>query len=560
MLFQDTLALTIDLVSRPSVTDTRGESDFAPWLASRIAGIPYFRDHPEDLVLERTGQDTKERSVLYAFVRGSGSRCVILTGHYDVVATGCYGDLEPLAFSPEALGVALAGRRDPEDPGSVRACEDLESGAFLAGRGALDMKSGLAIGLAVLERFSHAPGAEGNILFLAVPDEEGASHGMRHAAPRIAKFLAERGCTATAAINLDCAVDQGEGEAGRLVFLGSVGKLLPFVHFVGRPSHAGAPFDGVNPAILAAAFALRAESGTESLGEMVEAPPPPPTILYLREMRETYDVTTPRSVFCALNVLSHWRSPEEVLESVSKLALEAMNEAVDRLRARAALHAQRTGFVFDITCPAPEVLDLHELSIRSPGERESAWFGTKRSVVSGHDAGGKGAAATEGMQDRTEQGAGTGGDPVLECARIVDERARLSGIEGPVAIVGFAPPYYPVASVDHQRDAKFLAMLRETARAVESESGLSIRMASFFPGISDMSYLAPADGPDQARYVSDRCPLFIEDTGEGLGCPVVNIGPWGREYHQTRERVEKRYAFEVLPEFIWKICVATLGS
>ena len=35
--------------------------------------------------------------------------------------------------------------------------------------------------------------------------------------------------------------------------------------------------------------------------------------------------------------------------------------------------------------------------------------------------------------------------------------------------------------------------------------------------------------------------------------PIVNAGPWGRDYHTPLERIYRPYAFEVLPELIREI-------
>jgi len=40
----------------------------------------------------------------------------------------------------------------------------------------------------------------------------------------------------------------------------------------------------------------------------------------------------------------------------------------------------------------------------------------------------------------------------------------------------------------------------------------------------------------------------------------VNIGPWGREYHQRHERVHAPYAFTVLPELLLAVVAETLGG
>jgi arginine utilization protein RocB len=543
MNFSDVRSTTLELTSFASVTNSPGETAFAPWLAGQIGGLAYFRAHPEDLLVERTALDPHERSVIFAFVRGAGTRCLILTGHYDVVGTGCYGGLESLAFDAEKLTAALVSELTREGGGSeaARARDDLESGAFLAGRGVLDMKSGLAAGLEVLDRFASDPGRSGNMLFLAVPDEEDSSHGMRHAAGRIGAFLAARGCSPLAAINLDSAVDQDSGADGRAIFLGSVGKLLPFVHFLGRPTHAGAPFDGINPALLAAEFVRLVESDPEGLGESpgreppepedaprIE-PPPPPTVLYLRETRQSYDVTTPSSVFCALNALSHARSPSEVFSRLGILASRAMESAAALLLSRAREQSRRSGSVFAPPDRAPVLVDFALLADSQAAALEEA------------------RASLQCISD-----------PVARSHAIVEKLAAGAGLEGPAAIIGFAPPYYPRASLVPGRDDWFLAILGREAQRMAAETGDSIRLRPYFPGISDMSHLAPSDGPGQAGFVAARSAIPYPETGEGLGCPVVNIGPWGREYHQRLERVHANYSFRVLPELLARIAFAAL--
>lgn len=45
-----------------------------------------------------------------------------------------------------------------------------------------------------------------------------------------------------------------------------------------------------------------------------------------------------------------------------------------------------------------------------------------------------------------------------------------------------------------------------------------------------------------------------------LDLPVVNIGPWGRDYHQRLERVQMPYSFGVLPELVWRVARDLLGA
>jgi arginine utilization protein RocB len=165
--------------------------------------------------------------VVTALVKGKGSQTLILTGHYDVVGVGNYGSLAEWANEPDALLPRLIARLREEDsqgtglsPADRLALEDLQNGHFLPGRGLLDMKSGLAAGLAVLERFSQIADAErkGNLLFIAVPDEEIASNGIRTAGEMLPALATTWGLLYEGAINLDASDDSGDGSQGQVVY------------------------------------------------------------------------------------------------------------------------------------------------------------------------------------------------------------------------------------------------------------------------------------------------------------------------------------------------------
>ena len=470
-------------------------------------------------------------------------RAVILTGHYDVVSTRNYGGLEALAFDPEALAPALvatlraevsaARSQGAEAAHESQALADLSSGEFIPGRGLLDMKAGLAVGLAILEDRAGAV-VEGavsgghcdSLVFLAVPDEEGSSHGMLGAVRALPGLMDEWNMTACAAINLDSAVDQGDGDAARVAFTGSVGKTHPFVLFVGRPTHAGAPFDGVNAALLAASFARSVECAVDLVDQPPsDDPPPPPTILYFREQRDHYDVTTPSAVFVSLNVLTHRDGPARVLDQVSGQALAAMHETLTTLSGRADSLRASTGQSFRLPDRQPRVIGWAELSAMATAANP---------------------AAMERARTVAEQAA----DRIDALARFVSEAVLIAGLEGPAAVIGLAPPYYPRAALDPARDAWVMDAVRKVVDETALTAGMTIGIREFFPGISDMSFLYPSDDAEARLKASSACPYGLDPLPSGFRCPVVNIGPWGREYHQRLERMHAGYAFKVLPELV----------
>ncbi|MCX6018754.1 MAG: M20/M25/M40 family metallo-hydrolase [Chloroflexi bacterium] len=523
--------ITLDLVRFPSITETDGESHFAEHIAALLREWPYFQRHAEHIRIVRTRDDFRERSNVYALVRGRGARTVLLTGHYDVVSAANYGVLEPLAFDPlHLLPALIEATAGANDAASRQAHTDLSSGDFLPGRGALDMKAGLAIGMAVLEEFAADLEREGNLLFVCTPDEENYSHGMRSAARDMPALLREFGLEPTLAVNLDAAVNSGDGADGRAIFMGSVSKLLPFVHFVGRPAHVGAPFDGVNAALLAAEFVREVESNpawgdaAPTQGEV----PPPPVFLRAVDLKHHYDVTMPEQAFTALNVLTYSDGPDEVLARVRRAAECALQSAHALLRVR----AQAAGAPFGVD--AGEVIEFGELLWRAgpAAEQEIAAL----------------------ADDRTF-------DVLRIAERAVQIALRYARVSGLVAVTGFAPVYYPLAALQPEHEA-LRARLVACADSIEADTGYAIALRPFFTGISDMSFLGATIDADALAALRVNMPAWRVRWPIGAAAAsalaVINIGPWGRDYHQRTERVHEPYSFGVVPELLWRVVRAEL--
>jgi arginine utilization protein RocB len=160
--------IALTLAAWPSVTGSAEEEAFAGKLAGLLG-------HFDTAWTEPVPGD--RRTNVFALKRGRGRRTIVLTGHFDVVPANDYGALEPFAFSPERLlPEAIARLRRTGENGLALA--DFESGEFLPGRGLLDMKAGLAAGIAAMEAYR----GDASLLFLGVADEEERSAGARAAA------------------------------------------------------------------------------------------------------------------------------------------------------------------------------------------------------------------------------------------------------------------------------------------------------------------------------------------------------------------------------------------
>jgi len=160
-----------------SDSGTAQENNADGFFRDCLADEPYFRENPGHRGAFPIPADPLGRSINWALARGEGPGTVVLIHHSDTVGTEDYQNLAGCARDPRALAEAL-GR--PSVELSPEARQDLESGEFLFGHGAADMKAGGAIQLALLRRFSRQSRRAGSLLLLALPDEENLSLGMRH--------------------------------------------------------------------------------------------------------------------------------------------------------------------------------------------------------------------------------------------------------------------------------------------------------------------------------------------------------------------------------------------
>ena len=528
------------LTRQPSVNGTDDEAALGAWLSDALGNSKTFGDQVAVWTIPVAPGDRRECVAL--FVPGSGRRTVLLTGHFDTVAIDDYGDLRGVATDPDLLLQALTDRLSAraETPAERRAKADFASGEYLPGRGLLDMKAGLAAGLAVMERFAAGKAASGNLLFIAVPDEENASAGARRAAPALVEIAADRGLDLVAAINLDAIADDGDGSAGRAIALGTVGKLLPTAFVAGVPAHGGFPFNGVNAAALIAAIALRLEWAPELTDDGAAQPGTPPSLLSLRDGKSGYDVTTPGTAFATWNVLTHRRSPEEVLRIFEQLCVEAATSCLEELAHRAAASTLPEGR----TAAAGKIHHYRYEEIREAAERKSPGFAKKLREL--------------GVK------LGSSGLPLPEQCRRVTERVwRESRLAGPAIVTGFGSIPYLSTQLSSSSEARRLdATVRAAAAASQDRYGTSVTCTEYFAGISDMSFFGEADEAS-LDIVERNTPVWKDSVawpeGRASGMiPVVNIGPWGRDYHTPLERLHTGYGFNVLPRLLFDVVVAVL--
>ena len=158
------LKMIEELVSIPSVTERPEESLPGVWIRERLEKLPYFIERKEHLIWAETSLEGSGEKLHSLVARVDASvptaRTVLLIGHYDVVGVSVYGEMA----------------RDAFDVKRITEHFNVKNEDVIYGRGAMDMKCGIALELDIIEEFAaNRELYEGNIVAAFVGDEENAA-------------------------------------------------------------------------------------------------------------------------------------------------------------------------------------------------------------------------------------------------------------------------------------------------------------------------------------------------------------------------------------------------
>ncbi len=538
--------LLLDLVSVASVSPSYEEVTVAKLMHHRLASIPYFAAGKGDLRLIAVEDDPLDRKIVFAMVKAEPKtpRTIILTGHMDVVEAAESGSLAHHAFSPEDFTWELASMSSLNLPPEAE--EDLESGNYLFGRGVMDMKSGLAIQIALLSELSETPeNLPCNYIFLAVPDEENNSAGMRTAVKYLAGLQKTEGLDFLACVNSEGTGPKFPGDRNRYVDIGTIGKIMPFFYCVGRESHVGQYFSGLNANLLASAVNLIMEANSEIADSFNSEVYPPPANLKHTDLRDLYSVTLPARAITYYNHLTVTATPGTVLSYMKQTARKAFEDALSHLRASAELFARKSGQPLEIPW-TPRVITYEDLLHHV----QKGFSGDLREHL---------ATFAAGLPDSMDQRE--------KSVAVVSEALRLSHHKDPVIILGFLPPFYPHRSNLRQnpRELALLEVIDKVIDEAKTEFGETLVISEHFAAISDLSYLGFQGTRDDLMQLAENTPgwgtVYDLPVDEllALDVPVVNLGPHGKDAHKFTERLELDYSLEVAPALL-KSLVSSLSK
>ncbi len=541
--YEEVKKLTSEMVAIPSINkEPGGESEVARYVYDFYADLDYFKQYPERVKIFQTKEDFVERHSTYAYVKGAkgnSDRTVILIGHIDTVGVEDFGVIREYAFNTKELPDKLLSTFELSD----EVIRDIRSGEYMFGRGALDMKSGVAAQMYLIKYFSeHPEELDGNIIAIAECDEEDNSKGIITALDELVELKEKEGFEYVACINSDYSTDYNPGDENRYIYYGSIGKLLPSFVAFGKEAHVGQPFGAFDPNLLIAEItknmSLNAALCDVAQGEATV----PPISLKQTDTKVGYTVQTALTAFSYFNFFTHGMNPAQVMQRCIEIAEKSFDNVIEYLNEQYRIYCDLSRVPFTRLPWKTRVY-----SWRTFYDRLAKIHGTKfeESIRS----------FAERLNERHPEM-----DLRLFSLRVIEEAWKWDGDRSPAVVIFFGSIFNARIEMKNETDKeKSLYDAVEAAiRKIGPESRRSIRTRMFYPYISDLSFMAICDEKEAFDAVAQNMPAwkikYYHDVDKILkiNVPVVNIGSFGRDGHMLTERVDMRHTFLNVPNIIYE--------
>lgn len=542
---EEMIRLTKQLVEIKSVNTTAGEKEIGLFIEDYIRRIPYFENHPELVVVQKLKDDPLERRNVFALLKGEkceNGKTLIFHGHTDTVGTKDYGALEKLACSPDQLMEEL-GKINLGD--EIKA--DLESGDYIFGRGACDMKSGVAVFLVLLKYLSkEVESLSGNILLSCNPVEENLHTGIIEAIDVLYELKEKHDLNYQLAINNDFTCPMYKDDPNHYIYTGTVGKLLPCFYIQGKETHVGQCFEGLDAAALAASLLERIHLNTDFCDGYEGEYSLPPSVLKMKDLKPWYNVQTSKEAFLYFNYFVHDAQTDQIINKLLSAAKESMEDSLLNMNRKYEEFCKLTEKTYTKIQIPYQVLtyeELKELAIKKSGKENISY------------------ELDELVKDQEEKGIDKREIPVALCKELL----KKAEIYSPAIVLYFAAPYCPHNTL-HKEDIWISKQLKEIVVEIEKEYQIKYNCCHFFPSLSDSSYLKIDDSEESIDLLMKNFPAVNHlyplpiNTIRNLDLPAINYGVYGKDAHKWTERVHIPYSFEILPALILKTVNKFLGG
>ena len=533
--------ITKEIVKVPSIVKSYdGETKCAEKIFEYYSKLPYFKENSDYLFLQMTEDDEIKRHNVLAMVRGKkgkSNKTIIMMGHIDTVGVDDFGTIKEYAFDPDKLPELLKELDLGEEID-----KDIDSGEYMFGRGALDMKAGVAGHMYLIKYFSeHPEELNGNIIALAECDEEDNSHGMVSALKVFKKWKEKYNLEYIAGINADYSTPYHEKDENRYIYFGTIGKLLPSFYVTGKETHVGQAYGGLDPNLLVAELTrlieLNPKLCDESQGEVTV----PPISLKQADFKEGYTVQTALAAYSYYNFFTHSMSPNDVMVKMKEKAIEAFDNIVKYTNESYKKYCEMGSHTYTKLPWKTRVLtwkEFYEELADVNGEEFKTYISNYAAELNEKNP----------LMDLREFS-----------VNVINEAWKWTKYKSPAIIIYYSSIFSPRVEITGKDmdEKQLLQSVKESVNFVQEYSDKPIVTKMFYPYISDSSFMRISDDISELKALENNMPAWgtkytfpTEEVLE-INVPVVNIGTYGKDGHKITERVHMKYTFENIPNITY---------
>lgn len=518
-------------------TNSKEERNVEKFFQEWFHKIEYFKNNPDKCGLFPIPDDYLDRKVPWCLLKGEGDDTIVLIHHYDTVETRDYGILEPLSLKPYELMEAF---KEGKLQLSAEAKEDLDSDDWLFGRGVSDMKGGGSIQISLIEEYSKNPDFKGNIVLIAVPDEENLSAGMRGAAVLLKSLKEKYGLEFKLMLNSE--PHEREKDLRPTIYDGSIGKIMPVFYVRGKLAHVGQVYTGLNPINLLSEIIRRTELNPNFIEKVGTTTNPAPTWLYHKDRKMVYDVSLPIATCGYMSILPLARSPKSIMEELKKIAMDSFRKVIDHMNRDYKAYTEVAGIEFETLPWEPKVKfysELYNEAINDSGEDFKM--------------------ALDTLMDEIKEKFNKNEVTIIDSANMIIEKTlEFIKDKSPMVILALTPPYYPSTNnLMLGEKAREIDLIIEDIKAYAKENfNEDYKVENYFTGISDLSYAMSVSSKEDIDYIGENMLMWgnvyyipLEIIKE-ISMPVLNVGPWGKDLHKYTERVNRADLFYKTPQLL----------
>lgn len=536
----------LDYVGTKTHTSTSLENNNIDFFEKWFNSVDYFKKHPENKGFHIIEGDHLARKVPWGLLKGEGDDTIIFIHHTDTVDTDDYGANRELAYKPYKVTEKYKEGNIDLD---YLVKKDLYSGDWLFGRGVADMKGGAAIHLSLLEEYTKDKGFKGNILLIGLPDEENLSAGMRGAVSLLEELKDKHNLNYILMLNVE--PHERDNEDVATIYDGSVGKIMPVVYVRGKLAHVGQVFRGFNPINLLSEIVRKTELNPDFIESVGNTTTPPPTWLYMKDRKEVYDVSLPIAAAGYMSILTLDKPPKEIFYKLYDISNQAFEEIIKDMEYSHKRYQKMLGKQLDELTWKPNVKlysDLYKEALR--------------------DSGGEFANVIIQLMGEVKSSFNRNELSIIEGAyMIIEKTLEYVNDLSPTVVIALAPPYYPNTNNNmvSEKCGEINKSVQSLVSFAKKQWNQDYFVQNYFTGISDLSYAMFGSDSENIKYIEENMLMWKDiyyiplDTIKKLSIPVLNIGPWGKDFHKYTERVYMEDLFHRTPVLIDRLVKELLG-